>query len=74
MLIINQNGKTAFSKKKAGPRLYIDLPQGTYQVIGKYLNARQFKIITLTGEKPQRVILNWKDEISDDEENSKQEN
>ena len=73
VLIINENGTTTFSKKKAGPRLYIDLPAGTYQVIGKHLNARQSKIITLTGEKPQRIILNWKDETGDDDENSKEQ-
>lgn len=71
VLIIDSNGATAFTKRKAGPRLYIDLPVGEYQVIGKHLEVRQSQIITLTGEKPQRIILNWKDETGDDEDVSK---
>ena len=74
VLIIDSNGITAFTKKKAGPMLYIDLPAGKYQVIGKYLDVRQSKIVTLRAEKPQRVILNWKDETGEVEDNSKEEN
>ena len=74
VLIIDENGSTFFTKKKAGPRLYIDLPAGKYQVIGKHLNVKQSKIITLNGEKPQRIILNWKEETADDENISKEEN
>ena len=74
VLIIDENGSTIFTKNKAGPRLYIDLPVGKYQVIGKHLNVRQSQIVTLTVGKPQRIILNWKDETGDDENNSKDEN
>ena len=74
VLIIDSNGITVFTKKTAGPRLYIDLPAGKYQVIGKYLDVRQSQIVTLTAGKPQRVILNWKDEAAEVEDNSKEEN
>ena len=73
VLIIDGSGQTAFIKRQAGPLLYIDLPAGDYQVIGRYNDVRQSKRLTLRGEKPQRVILNWKDETGDDAENSKQE-
>lgn len=69
VLIIDENGMAIFTKKKAGPRLYIDLPAGKYQIIGQHLNVKQSTIITLIGDKPQRVILNWKDETGDDETN-----
>lgn len=65
MMILDGNGKTVFWKKSSGPMLYIDLPAGDYQVIGRYNGERQSKRLTLTGEKPQRVILNWKDELSE---------
>lgn len=63
MMILDGNSNTIFWKKNSGPLLYIDLPAGDYQVIGRYNGERQSKLITLTGEKPQRVILNWKDEL-----------
>ena len=65
MMILDGNGKTVFWKKSSGPMLYIDLPAGDYQVIGRYNGERQSKRFTLTGEKPQRVILNWKEELAD---------
>ena len=65
MMILDGNSNTIFWKKLSGPLLYIDLPAGDYQVIGRYNSERQSKRITLTGEKPQRVILNWKDELSE---------
>ncbi|MGQ0443301.1 MAG: hypothetical protein ACT4OH_07660 [Methylophilaceae bacterium] len=64
VLILDGNRQTIFSKKQGGPLLYIDLPTGDYQIIGRYNGDRQSKRITLTGEKSQRVILNWKDELS----------
>jgi hypothetical protein len=65
MMILDGNGQTVFWKKSSGPMLYIDLPAGDYQVIGRYNGERQSKRLTLTGEKPQRVILNWKEELSE---------
>jgi hypothetical protein len=67
MMILDGNSQTVFWKKISGPMLYIDLPAGDYQVIGRYNGERQSKRLTLTGEKPQRVILNWKDELADQE-------
>lgn len=67
MMILDGNSQTVFWKKSGGPMLYIDLPAGEYQVIGRYNGERQSKRITLIGEKPQRVILNWKEELADQE-------
>lgn len=69
--ILDANGNTMFSKKQTGPLLYIDLPAGDFQIIAKYNDVKQSKRLTLTGEKPQRVILNWKDETEEFETNSK---
>ena len=69
--IVDANGNTMFSKKQAGPLLYIDLPAGDYQIIAKYNDVKQSKRLMLAGEKPQRVILNWKDETEEYETNSK---
>ena len=69
--ILDANGNTMFSKKQAGPLLYIDLPAGDYQIVGKYQDVKQSKRLTLTGEKPKRVILNWKDESEEYETSSK---
>lgn len=71
--ILDANGNMMFSKKQAGPLLYIDLPAGDYQIVGKYNDVKQSKRLTLTGEKPQRVILNWKDDTEDYQVNSKQD-
>jgi len=67
MMILDSNGKTVFWKKQSGPILYIDLPAGDYQLIGRYNGEKQSVRFTLTGEKPQRVILNWKEEFADQE-------
>jgi len=73
VLIIDGNGKTAFSKRRSGPILYIDLPPGDYQVIGRYNDEKQSVHVTLTGEKPQKVILNWKNDTGVIEDSSKEE-
>ena len=72
VLIIDSNGKTAFRKQTGGPLLYIDLPAGDYQIVGKYHEAKQSVRITLTGDVPQKVILNWKDETEITAEDSAQ--
>ncbi|MFM9834981.1 MAG: hypothetical protein ACKVOA_02645 [Methylophilaceae bacterium] len=72
-MILDDEGKTVFWKKQSGPILYIDLPAGNYQIIGRYNTDKQSVLISLSGEKPQRVILNWKDELSDLERASKSE-
>lgn len=71
LMILDATGNTVFSKSAAGPLLYIDLPTGDYQIIGRYNEVRQSKRITLTGEKPRRVILNWKDDSEEYSVNSK---
>ena len=71
LMIHDTAENTVFTKSVAGPLLYIDLPAGDYQIIGRYHEVRQSKRITLTGEKPQRVILNWKDESEEYSVNSK---
>jgi hypothetical protein len=71
--ILDANGNMMFSKKQAGPLLYIDLPAGDYQIVGKYQDVKQSKRLTLTGEKPKRVILNWKDESEEYETSNKQD-
>ena len=71
LMILDTAENTVFTKSVAGPLLYIDLPAGDYQIIGRYHEVRQSKRITLTGEKPQRVILNWKDESEEYSVNSK---
>lgn len=71
LMVLDSSGNTVFSKSVAGPLLYIDLPAGDYQIIGRYNGIRESKRITLTGEKPQRVILNWKDDSEEYSVNSK---
>ncbi len=71
LLILDRAGNTIFSKSVAGPLLYINLPAGDYQIIGRYNGIRESKRITLSGEKPQRVILNWKDGSDEYSVNSK---
>lgn len=72
LMILDATGtQTIFSKQQAGPLLYIDLPAGDYQIVGSYNEVRQSQRITLTGEKPLRVILNWKDESEEYETSSK---
>lgn len=71
LMILDTAGNTVFTKSVAGPLLYIDLPAGDYQIIGRYNGVRESKRITLSGEKPQRVILNWKDESEEYSVNSK---
>jgi hypothetical protein len=67
MMILDGNGQTVFWKKQSGPMLYIDLPVGDYQLVGRYNGEKQSVRFSLTGEKPQRVILNWKEEFADQE-------
>jgi hypothetical protein len=71
LMILDGTGNTMFTKSVAGPLLYINLPAGDYQIIGRYNGVRQSKRITLTEEKPQRVILNWADESEEYSINSK---
>ena len=67
MMIIDANGQTVFWKKQSGPMLYINLPAGDYQLVGRYNGEKQSVRFSLAGEKPQRVILNWKEEFADQE-------
>jgi uncharacterized membrane protein len=64
-MILNEKGKTIFSKKQSGPILFIDLPDGNYKIIGLYNGNKQSVLMSISGGKQQRIILNWKDELSD---------
>ena len=64
-VILNEKGKTVFSKIQSGPILFIDLPEGNYKIIGRYNTVKQSVLLSLSPGKQQRVILNWKDELSD---------
>jgi hypothetical protein len=64
-MILDEKGKTIFSKKQSGPILFIDLPNGNYKIIGRYNTEKQSVLISLSAGKQQRIILNWKDELSD---------
>jgi hypothetical protein len=64
-MIFNEKGKTVFSNKQSGPILFIDLPAGNYKIIGHYNAVKQSVLLSLSAQKQQRVILNWKDELSD---------
>jgi uncharacterized membrane protein len=73
IVILNEKGKTVFSKKQSGPILFIDLPDGNYKIIGRYNSEKQSVLLTLSPGKHQRVILNWKEELSDLEPVTKDE-
>lgn len=67
LTISDGDGQLVFTKKRAGPLLYIDLPAGQYKVTGNYNGAKQSHTITLVaGEKPQKLYLNWKAEVPED--------
>jgi hypothetical protein len=72
-MVLNEKGKTVFSKKQSGPILFIDLPAGNYKIIGRYNIEKQSVLLSLSPGKQQRVILNWKDELSDLEPVTKDE-
>jgi uncharacterized membrane protein len=63
--ILDEKGKTVLNKKQSGPLIYINLPAGNYQIIGLYNSVKQSVHVKLSSDKQQRVILNWKDELSD---------
>lgn len=64
--IFNETGTTVFRIKGANPLLYVDLPVGKYRVLANYQGSKQGYAFNVSGEKNQKLILNWPDEIEDD--------
>lgn len=66
--ISDNKNQTVFALDHAAPRLLLNLPSGRYQVTASYLGQEQRYRFTHDANKPQRIILNWKN--TDEEANA----
>lgn len=64
--IMNNSNEVLFNLKHAAPRLLLNLPTGKYQVQASYLGHQQRLVFEHNEEKPQRIIINWKNSIEED--------
>lgn len=57
--ITDAAGHTVFELPKAGPKLYVALPPGTYQVQARWNDAPESRQVTIAGTGTQDVNLRW---------------
>ncbi|MDP8567619.1 hypothetical protein [Methylophilus aquaticus] len=64
--IVDRKNQPAFTLESAAPRLMLNLPSGKYTVIASYQGHAQRYGFNHQANKPQRIILNWRNAIDGD--------
>lgn len=64
--IYDADGKLVFRIVRAQPHLLVNLPAGTYTVLASYNGDKLRHKFTLEADQPQKVILNWKNEVEEE--------
>ncbi|MSP98983.1 MAG: hypothetical protein EXR38_00455 [Methylotenera sp.] len=65
--IYNIQDAMVFSLKDAGPLLYVNLPAGSYTISASNNHMKLRHKLSLEDNTPQKVILNWKDKVEEDD-------
>lgn len=63
--IYDENAALVFRVTGAKPLLYVNLPDGTYTILANYQGQKLRHKLSITNDKPSKVILNWKNEALD---------
>lgn len=64
--IIDRKHQPVFTLESAAPRLMLSLPSGKYVVIASYQGQSQRYGFNHQANKPQRIILNWRNAVDED--------
>lgn len=64
--ILDKKSQPVFELDNAAPRLMLNLPSGKFVVIASYQGQKQRYVLNHQASKPQRVILNWRNQIDED--------
>jgi hypothetical protein len=51
------------------PQLLVNLPTGTYKIVANYNGVKQSHSLSITTDKPKKIILNWKNNTEEDQLN-----
>ena len=62
--IYDAHGKTVFELPKAGPMLYVKLPEGKYRVRARYEGRIESRAVDLAGTGGKNLFFHWTDEPS----------
>lgn len=68
--IYDENAQLVFRVTHAKPMLYVDLPAGIYTILANNQGNKLRHKINIDAGKPNKVILNWKNEALDTRETS----
>ncbi|MEO8037650.1 MAG: carboxypeptidase regulatory-like domain-containing protein [Betaproteobacteria bacterium] len=62
--IYDAHGKTVFELPKAGPMLYVKLPEGKYKVRARYEGRVESRTVDLAGAGGKNLYFHWTDKPS----------
>lgn len=65
--IYSETGDQVFRVVNSKPLLYVQLPAGTYTILANNAGQRLRHKFTLAEGEPQKIILNWKDSLIEEE-------
>jgi len=60
VVIADAHGNPVFELSKAGPMLYVMLPNGKYKVSSRFKGLTETQEITLTGKEGKDLYFHWK--------------
>ncbi|MCL4471632.1 MAG: hypothetical protein M1547_11070 [Gammaproteobacteria bacterium] len=61
VVISDAKGNPVFELPKAGPMLYVMLPNGKYKVSARYKGFTESQEVTLSGKEGKDLYFHWKD-------------
>ena len=65
--IYSETDEQVFRVINAKPLLYVQLPAGTYTILANNAGQRLRHKFTLVEGEPQKIILNWKDSLIEED-------
>lgn len=65
--IYSETDEQVFRVVNAKPLLYVQLPAGTYTILANNAGQRLRHKFTLVEGEPQKIILNWKDSLIEED-------
>ncbi|WP_186405419.1 hypothetical protein [Candidatus Accumulibacter aalborgensis] len=60
VVILDARGNPVFELPKAGPMLYVVLPNGKYRVSARFKGLTESQDVTLTGKEGKDLYFHWK--------------
>lgn len=72
--LYDTEGKLVFRLAGAQPQLLIQIPAGTYTILASYNDDKQRHKFTIGSDEHKKIILNWKNLVEEDMEDSESAN